>query len=229
MKFKKNIFSLFIILIMLISMSLLVIGSESEETDKTEIELQEYPIDDSFSKEKLGDINVSEDTLRAFSRDKEKADRMNLDIEEINIIYIDNDLNIISDAWVFACSSDLKPMVYAILSSNESNAPLLQYLKDFEQKYPTKYVKASHVTFISVENKDVMLSELSQEDIQMFRKIADAVLDGRESYLEERDSMETNVENITGAANSTSAANKWSLDYIINSISNIFDRFSLSN
>ena len=226
MKFKKNILPIFIILIILISMFTLVMGSElkdgMENTDKTDYELMEiedYPIDEAFSKENLDGVNVSEYTLRVFSRDIEKASMMGLDIADVNIIYVDEDLKVIPDAWVFACSSDLKLMIYSILSSNESD-DLLQYLKDFEQKYPTKYVKAGHVTFITVENKDAMLSELSQEDIQMFRKIADAVLDGRENYLEKRDGMEEN---------NSSAANKWSLEYIRNYITNILDRVNLSN
>ena len=190
MKFKKNIFSFFLILIMLTSMSLpvfgsptpaILVGGDKAGGDSDDV-LADIPINDAYSKENLGDIFVSKSTLRSFSRDLSEDEE---EFARMNYSYIDEDL-LFECAWVFASPIDIKKVFYETLensSSNESN-DMLQYLKDFDRKYPTKYVKTGHVTFITVENKDVLLSEISDEDIQMFRKISETILKEREGQID---------------------------------------------
>ncbi|MDV0445386.1 hypothetical protein MmiAt1_09630 [Methanimicrococcus sp. At1] len=166
---------------------------ENINDDKGEfLELVEYkkvPIDDDYSKNKLQKINVSDDTLEAFSRFGLWLDDQKIDAkaEDINVMYIDDDLRVIENYWIFATRPESKERNIEIIQNSQSKDPspdeMITFLKKFDEKYPIKYVRTGLALFVTVENKDVLLSELSKEDIQMFEAIKNALLEGKSMDL----------------------------------------------
>jgi len=240
MKNLKKILSIFIILMMLTSMSFAAIdnepativsgngvGAESALYFIEYIEPQDIPINPAFARQNLDGINVSDLTLQEFSRFFIWLEKQGFDAEAegVNLIYIDDDLQTIPNAWVFT-TSDYRPIleeskisnkiegeaqnetiisrVWLMVSKSAQNERkqqfemvaqdeivkdgMISYLSDFEQKYPVRNVQAGYVTFITVENKGVLLSSVSEEDIQMLNTISDAVID---EAFSERDSIIT--------------------------------------
>ncbi|WNY29166.1 hypothetical protein MmiEs2_13890 [Methanimicrococcus stummii] len=149
------------------------------------VELVEYikvPIDEAYSKDKLQNINVSEDTLQEFSRfglwlEEQKVDAK---AEDINVLYIDDDLRVIENYWIFAARPASKERNIEIIQNSKNKDPssdeMIAFLKKFDEKYPAKYVRTGLVLFVTIENKDVLLSEISKEDIQILENISNVLL-----------------------------------------------------
>jgi len=163
-------------------------------TDPDEIvelaELIEYvkvPIDVAYSREILQNINVSDDILEAFSRFGLWLETQNVDTntEDINIMYIDDDLRVIENYWIFATRPEAKEMYIEMIqnskSENPSPAEMIDFLHNFGERYPVKYVRTGLALFITVENKDFLLSDISEEDIQMLESMKNALLE--ETYM----------------------------------------------
>lgn len=146
------------------------------------IEYKKVPIDKAYSKNKLQNINVSNGTLEAFSRFELFLAKQNVDpeAENISIMYIDDDLRAIENYWIFAARPESKERriekIQNSKSTNPSSEEMIAFLKQFDEKYPVKYVHTGVALFITVENKDVLLSEISKEDIQMLQNISNILL-----------------------------------------------------
>lgn len=146
------------------------------------IEYKKVPIDKAYSKNKLQNINVSNGTLEAFSRFELFLAKQNGDpeAENISIMYIDDDLRAIENYWIFAARPESKERriekIQNSKSTNPSSEEMIVFLKQFDEKYPVKYVHTGVALFITVENKDVLLSEISKEDIQMLQNISNILL-----------------------------------------------------
>ncbi|MDR2943503.1 MAG: hypothetical protein LBU81_00170 [Methanosarcinales archaeon] len=147
------------------------------------IEYEKVPIDAAYSRDKLQNINVSDNTLESFSRFGLWLEEQGVDAEaeDINVMYIDDDLRSLEGYWVFATRPESKEMYIEILqnskSENVSPDEMISFLKNFDEKYPVKYVRTGLVLFITVENKEALLSEISEEDKQTLKDISDAILE----------------------------------------------------
>ncbi|MDR2944591.1 MAG: hypothetical protein LBU81_05890 [Methanosarcinales archaeon] len=147
------------------------------------IEYERVPIDAAYSRDILQNINVSDNTLESFSRFglwlKEQG--VDAEAEDINVMYIDDDLRSLEGYWVFATRPESKEMYIEILqnskSENASPDEMISFLKNFDEKYPVKYVRTGLVLFITVENKEALLSEISEEKKQTLKDISNAVLE----------------------------------------------------
>ena len=145
---------------------------------------KDVPInEESYPREKLQGMNISDDTLKVFSLIEIRLKNEGIKSEEIQIPYIDDDLRTIDGYWVFASNPEIKENHLEILKEaqlhsgkDESSDELVLFVENFYEKYPTKYVNTGIVTFITVENKDDMFSELTNEDRKMLGKASEAIL-----------------------------------------------------
>ncbi|WNY23900.1 hypothetical protein MmiHf6_12230 [Methanimicrococcus hongohii] len=154
-----------------------------------ELKYEKVPIDDAYSRDKLGNINVTDGILEAFTRfglwlDEEKVDVV---VEDTNIMYIDDDLRAIENYWVFATRPESKESrlekIKNSKSKNPSSEEMVAFLEKFDEKYPLKYVYTGVVLFITVENKETLLSEISEEDLQMLEAIKNVLLEKKSMDL----------------------------------------------
>ncbi|MDR0766909.1 MAG: hypothetical protein LBE57_00455, partial [Methanosarcinales archaeon] len=156
---------------------------DAEENFFELTEFKKVPIDNAYSKDKLQNINVSDGTLEAFSRFGQWLDTQNVNAaaEDINIMYIDDDLRVIENYWIFATRPESKERYIEIIRESKSRNPspdeMIDFLDRFDERYPVKYVRTGLALFITVENKDALLSEISKEDIRMLEAIRSALLE----------------------------------------------------
>ena len=128
--------------------------SGTQTTKRKSIETIEYkkvPIDDAYSRDILQDINVSDSALEAFSRfgvwlEKEGIDA---EAENINIMYIDDDLRNIDGYWVFASRPESREHYTDIIrdakTKDNSADETVAFLNEFDQKYPVKSAVCSFI------------------------------------------------------------------------------------
>ncbi|MDR2944219.1 MAG: hypothetical protein LBU81_03945 [Methanosarcinales archaeon] len=146
------------------------------------IEYEKIPIDDAYSRDILGNINVSDNTLKSFSQFGSWLENRGVDAEaeDINIMFIDDDLRSIEGYWVFATRPESKEMYIEMIqnskSENASPDEMISFLKTFDEKYPVKYLRTGLVLFITVENKEALLSEISEKEIRMLGDISNLIL-----------------------------------------------------
>ena len=151
------------------------------------IEYTKVPIDAAYSRDRLQNINVSDNILEAFSRFGLWLETQNVDAEaeDINIMYIDDDLRVIENYWIFATRPEAKEMYIEVIQNSMSENPspdeMIVFLQNFNEQYPVKYVRTGLALFVTIENKEVLLSEISEEDIQMLEAIKNAILE--EQYM----------------------------------------------
>lgn len=157
---------------------------ESDSPQKA-VFFKDVPInEESYPREKLQGMNISDDTLKVFSFIEIKAKNEGIDLEELRgTPYVDDDLRAIDGYWIFASKPEMKEQYLEILKEAQfrsgkdgSSDELVLFVEKFYEKYPTKYVDAGIVTFITVENKDKMFSELTKEDREMLGKASEAIL-----------------------------------------------------
>ncbi len=95
-------------------------------------------------------------------------------------MYVDDDLKVIDNYWVFATRPESKERYNERIQNSKSNDPspdeMIGFLKEFDERYPVKYVRTGVALFITVENKEVLLSEISEEDIQMLKVISNILV-----------------------------------------------------
>ena len=153
------------------------------------VEYEETPINPAFSN--LKGITVSDIALQAFSRFFVWLEQQGIDAvaEEINLIYVDEDLEVIPNEWVVTLTdyekiidesklcykSEVKAEPDAIAQDEVEKDEMINYLTNFKQKYPLKHIDTGLVTFITIENKEALLSEVSEQDTQMLEKIAKVI------------------------------------------------------
>lgn len=154
-----------------------------------EIKYEKIPIDDAYSRDKLGDINVSDGILEAFTRFGLWLDEKNVDVvaENITLVYVDDDLKVIENYWVFASRPESRESrlekIKNSKNKNPSSEEMVAFLQKFDEKYPLKYVHTGVVLFITVENKEALLSEISEEDLQMLEAIKNVILEKKSMDL----------------------------------------------
>lgn len=139
------------------------------------------------------------------------------------MIYIDDDLKIITQyAWIFANLPEIKKLTYEAIRGTE----LEEYLLNLEQRYPAKYVKTGHVTFITVENKEKLASEFTENDQVILQKISDAIDQNYDNSIESKwgssnPNVHADMARWAGERNGVSGAN-------LNAIANNADAPDLS-
>lgn len=170
---------------------------ESENMGLIELKYEKVPIDDAYSREILGDINVSDGTLETFTRFGLWLDEKNVDVvaENITLVYVDDDLKVIENYWVFASRPESRESRLEKIKNSKSKNPspdeMVAFLEEFDEKYPVKYVRTGVVLFITVENKEALLSEISRKDIRMLRAIKNAILEKEEDPNEKSGPLRT--------------------------------------
>ncbi|WNY26353.1 hypothetical protein [Methanolapillus ohkumae] len=150
-----------------------------------------------YNRQILNGINVPDKTLESFARFSVWLEEQGVDAEaeEINLIYIDDDLKAVTEyAWVFAAKPDTKQFVAEKIAAEQAESESLFSTESdfnnlntsfafFEQKYPVKYVHTGLVTFITVENKKQFVADFSEEDEQMLKKISDIIDKSNENII----------------------------------------------
>ncbi|MDV0447577.1 hypothetical protein MsAg5_14840 [Methanosarcinaceae archaeon Ag5] len=147
---------------------------------------------DYLRKEILKDFSVSDGTLESFSAFSIWLKKQGVDAEAegINLIFIDDDLfNLTPEAWIFAATPETKKIIEEKINSAEnldmspaidskdsdkklySKEEMQSYLKNFDEKYPTKYINTGLVTYITVENKELLMKDFSEEDELILQQI----------------------------------------------------------
>ncbi|WNY23915.1 hypothetical protein MmiHf6_12380 [Methanimicrococcus hongohii] len=160
------------------------------------VEYKKVPINSAYSKAKLQNINVSDDTLEAFSRFELWLVEQNVDAkaENISIMYIDDDLRAIENYWVFATRPESKEMYLKTMqnskSSDVSSNEMVSFMKKIDEKYPVKYVQTGVALFVTVENKEALLSDFSEKDTMMLENISHVILE--ESSLKKNEVITSN-------------------------------------
>ncbi|MDR2944242.1 MAG: hypothetical protein LBU81_04065, partial [Methanosarcinales archaeon] len=175
------------------------------------------PLNPAFSKEILNGINVSEATLQEFSNFFVWLEEQGIDpkAEGVHLIYVDDDLQTIPNSWVFMLS-DYKPTLEAskdksVEADMKTKDEMISYLSNFEKKYPVKQVDTGLVTFITVENKEVLLAEISEQDIRMLENISDAVIE--ESLSKRNEVLVSNwTSGVNGAPNMHEDMSRWAAE-----------------
>jgi len=159
---------------------------ERSDEDTGEHLFENIRISESFSEEKLRGINVSEKTLKVFTRyekwlkeNSENPDRELSDDPEDCVLYIDDDLRSIDGFRIFATRPASQKMYPDILRGAEieesSKEEMVSFLIGFEEKYPIRYVCTGGVLFVTIENKEELFAEITEEDREKLRDISDAV------------------------------------------------------
>ena len=159
---------------------------ERSDEDTGEHLFENIRISESFSDEKLRGINVSEKTLKVFTgyekwlkENSEDPDRELSDDPEDCVLYIDDDLRSIDGFRIFATRPASQKMYLDILRGAEieesSKEEMVSFLIGFEEKYPIRYVCTGGVLFVTIENKEELFAEITEEDREKLRDISDAV------------------------------------------------------
>ena len=157
---------------------------DEEETPIKIIEFEHIPIDEAYSRDKLQGVSVPDETLEEFTRfflwlKEEKG--IDAEAEGYTLIYIDDDLNTIPNYWIFADLPESKEKYIEIIQDSNTIYPsskdMVAFLNELTEKYPVKRINTGNVDFITVENKEVLLSELSLKDKLMFLTIGTIILE----------------------------------------------------
>ncbi|MDR2944644.1 MAG: hypothetical protein LBU81_06160, partial [Methanosarcinales archaeon] len=118
-------------------------------------------------------------------------------------------------SWVFTLS-DYKPTLEAskdksVEADMKTKDEMISYLSNFEEKYPVKQVDTGLVTFITIENKEVLLAEISDQDIRMLENISDAVIE--ESLSKRNEVLVSNwTSGVNGAPNMHEDMARWAAE-----------------
>jgi hypothetical protein len=177
---EKKIFTLFVTLLLCFSLAAPVMGYEMSESSFEYIK----------NKLKDANVNIPDEILRNMSGWDVWVEDQYIDPEsKATYGYYDHDVDTISGIWVIVSWSESKEDFTKIIEKSNKKDPspkeMIAFLNEFEAKYPVKRVRAGRVDFITFENKDVLLSEISVEDRQMIQTIERVILDGLENNNKE--------------------------------------------
>jgi hypothetical protein len=188
---KKKILTIFMTALLCFSLTAPVMGYEMS--------------DESFEyvKNKLQGFNIPDETLRNMSGWDIWVEDQYIDPEsKATYIYFDHDMGMISGYWIFAEFPELKEdYIKWIQKSNRTDPSpeeIIAFLDELEEKYPVKRVRAGLVDFITVENKEILLSESAEKDRRMIQITANAISEGLENEAADKEKEDTDNNSTPG-------------------------------
>ncbi|NLI63018.1 MAG: hypothetical protein GX362_06465 [Methanosarcinaceae archaeon] len=172
MKYRKVI-SIFLVSILCFSaVGVSFAGADKIIDAKMDVKLEEI-VNEYYTDEKIPGITVSDENKTRLAYLELYKDSFG-NVDELFNPYVDEDISgFFVNYQVFANTPVVIEKFYNNIDTSTKEGVLLkEYYKDFLKKYPLKFIRSGVVTFITIENKEQLFEEFSEEDMINLTEIA---------------------------------------------------------